>query len=840
MIDFGSFRTPDKKNRPADPREIFKRRPSGEGAANDLWQGQAEALEKWFVGDQQETLILLNTGAGKTIIGLLIAQSYVNQGVPNVLYACSTIDLVYQTAREARKLGLQVSCRVGSRFDNELFNQGKVFCITTYSAILNARTFFKGQSKPGAIIFDDAHVANRIIRESFTIQIRKAERDSLFKEIIELLRPVFGDAHQKIEFQAALRDEGAGSALLVPPCGLFDISDNVASVLDREISDEDAALYFPWLFLRDHLKYCAGFVRQDVIEFTPPFLPTFILQAFARNVKRVYLSATITTQAEFTRVFGHAPEAVIAPNVDAGDGERLFLFNSKLDKDVIDPRFIRHIASTTKVLIAVPSKVRAQRWAEFAVLPEREEFTAKLDTFREVKNGAFVLAGRFDGIDLPGSQCRAMVIDGLPTGGNLIEQFLFERLQMDHFMSNTVCVRLTQLLGRIIRGRQDYGFFVVADQAVENWLKNERNRSLLPELLRRQLYLSEEVESQIQGAINRKLAMETMGKVLTRSEDWIEFYRDKIDDLDVSAARLKSNAEEDEKLTHSGKLEVRFMTKLWDNDILGAIQELEPAIKDIAIYDSSLAGWYAIWVGLAYYAEGKTDAAIDMFEDARHRIGRTLPLPRRRVAEMDEADPPKTFFDEALRRIATGSVGKVNDQIAKVRASTSDAFSPSASHKQAEESVRIIGSSLGFLSIRPCTEFGAGPDNVWIDAGSKKMIGFELKTDKGKDVQVNKDEVGQGLNHLEWLKKQYHELELIGLIYLTESSKASEKSSPADSMYFGSPSALQKLRDDFFGIVERIRPKTQMERYIEAKKISEFPEWSIDGIFKRLAEKKMR
>ena len=78
MIDFGNFRKIDQKSRPTDPREIFKRRPSGEGAANDLWQGQAEALGSWFNGAQQETLILLNTGAGKTIIGLLIAQSYLN------------------------------------------------------------------------------------------------------------------------------------------------------------------------------------------------------------------------------------------------------------------------------------------------------------------------------------------------------------------------------------------------------------------------------------------------------------------------------------------------------------------------------------------------------------------------------------------------------------------------------------------------------------------------------------------------------------------------------------------------------------------------------------------
>ena len=684
MIDFGNFRKPDQSNRPVDPREIFKRRPSGEGAANDLWQGQAEALDAWFKGAKQDTLILLNTGAGKTIIGLLIAQSYVNQGTQNVLYCCGTIDLVHQTAREARKLGLNGTCRIGSKFDNDFFHQGKTFCITTYHAVLNALTVFKGQLRPGAIIFDDAHVANRTIRDSFTLSIRKDENEQLFQTLVELLRSPFVEAGQRIEFQASLRDDDTAPALLTPPCEFFNIADKVASVLDAAISDKDAQLYFPWLFLRDHLKYCACFIRNEVIEFTPPFLPSFIIRAFANDVKRVYLSATITTRADFTRVFGRSPQQTIAPNVDAGDGERLFLFASKFDKGVLEPELARRICSQTKVLIAVPSKPRGQKWSALATLPDRHEFTDKLNAFRVTSTGAFVLAGRFDGIDLPGSQCRGMIIDGLPAGGNLIEQYLFYRLQMDHFMTTTVSVRLTQLLGRIIRGRQDYGFFIIADRGTENWLKNERNRSLLPELLRRQLYLSEEIESQISGPINHNTALETMEKVLSRSQDWIDFYRDNINDLDVPAARLKNNAEEDEVLSNAGKSEVRFMTKVWDNDMQGACMELEPAIKEVAIYDAVLAGWYSIWVGMAYYADGKTDAAMDLFDEARRRIGRGLPLPRHRIAETESVGNSKTFFEEGLRQILLGEVSRVNDRMARLRISTADAFSASATHKQAE------------------------------------------------------------------------------------------------------------------------------------------------------------
>lgn len=840
MIDFGTFRKPDQKSRPTDPREIFKRRPSGEGAANDLWQGQAEALTRWFNGEKKDSLILLNTGAGKTIIGLLIAQSYLNEGIRNVVYACGTIDLVHQTAREAAKLGSSVTTRISGKFDNSLFEQGRAFCITTYQALLNARTVFKGGLRPGAVIFDDAHVANRVIRDAFTLHIRRDNNEILYRDLIETVRPLFAEYGQKIEFAAAIRDDSAGSVLLVPPCGFYDISDKIAATLENAISDQDPALYFPWLFIRDHLKFCACLIRNDQIEITPPFLPTQTLQPFAPDVRHVYLSATITTDADFTRVFGHTPGEKIDPDVDAGDGERLFLFGNKLGKAPNVESFVGHIVTSTKALIAVPGRARADHWAKIATCPSREDFTELLDSFRRARTGAFVLAGRFDGIDLPGSQCRVMVIDGLPAGGNLIEHYLFDHLLMDHFMANTISIRLTQLFGRIIRGRQDFGFFLVVDQRSENWLKNERNRSLLPPLLRRQLYLSEQIEGQISGSVEIGQASDMMQKVLSRAPDWIDYYRDNINDLDVPTTRLQENAEEDAALAQAGKREVWFMTRLWDNDTVGACEALEPTIKDVAIYDPVLAGWYAVWIGVAQYANGKTDAAIDYFDEARSRISRSLPLPRRKIAETEVASPSRSFLEDGIREIATGPIGKINDKLARLKVAAKDAFSPMASHKQAEEAVRVIGSALGFDSSRPCSDHGKGPDNLWIDLRNKEMIAFELKTEKKTDSALTKEDISQGHDHVEWLKTQHPELKLMGLVFLTNATRLSEKGSPSDNMYRGTPEELQKAWTSFLSHIERIKTKTEIERTIESAKIGSLPEWSCDGVLKQLVEKKLK
>jgi len=105
MVDLFKFRGLSTRSngtdaaRPLDPEAIFRRAPKGASSFPDLWRGQADALRQWHTGlrDEADVLISLNTGAGKTVVGCLIAQSLVNEGLNHVVYACGTIDLVRQT-----------------------------------------------------------------------------------------------------------------------------------------------------------------------------------------------------------------------------------------------------------------------------------------------------------------------------------------------------------------------------------------------------------------------------------------------------------------------------------------------------------------------------------------------------------------------------------------------------------------------------------------------------------------------------------------------------------------------------------------------------------------------
>src|SRR4051794_5153832 len=107
MVDFSKFRGLSARGsdtvRPLDPEAIFRRAPKGTSSFPDLWRGQTDALRQWHttLRNESDVLIALNTGAGKTVVGNLIAQSLVNEGLHHVVYACGTIDLVHQTEKEA-------------------------------------------------------------------------------------------------------------------------------------------------------------------------------------------------------------------------------------------------------------------------------------------------------------------------------------------------------------------------------------------------------------------------------------------------------------------------------------------------------------------------------------------------------------------------------------------------------------------------------------------------------------------------------------------------------------------------------------------------------------------
>lgn len=643
-MSFSSIPQLTAKPPPSDPFDVFARRPSLPGTPNDLWGGQRDALQAWAKNrKKRDILISLNTGSGKTMLGVLIAQSMANESGGKCVYACSTIDLVSQTEREAKKLGIAPTTWHSRKFNNSAFEQGKTFCITTYSSVFNAQQPFKKHNVT-KFIFDDAHVAEKAIRDAFTLTISRTDHAALYGHVASLLKPLFASVGQSFGYDEVLSERSA-TIMMVPPMLTLDVADHISDSVRNLDLGKLPDLLFPYLYLKDHIKICAITVSRTNIEIAPPFLPSSVTHPFSQDdMRRVYLSATLQTKAEFARAFGKKPDLVVAPETDAGNGERCILFGNQVSDDDTDLNLAAHIKRKHKLVIMCRSYTDARAWEQVATIPKRRDFSNELEQFRNASSGALVLVARVDGIDLPDDACRVMLIDDLPSGYTQMERFQMEYCAMTSLGATKLASRITQAFGRINRGRKDYGVFILRGRTLNNWLSDVQNAALLPDLLQKQLLLGEQVSINMIKGKGSAGILSVMNAVMARDADWIATYGDRIANAELPAGAKASARETDGLLTDAAIAEIRAMHEAWQGDFTAAAAALAETADKAAIADGRLAGWHNLWLGWFYQLAGDQAAATAEYARAKSRLGNAIALPR-----------PKSLHIEGHRITLRGS-----------------------------------------------------------------------------------------------------------------------------------------------------------------------------------------
>ena len=72
MVDFNKLASDDESPAPIRPSEIFHSLPRTSGKFDYLRDVQGDVLKEWFRRrKQQDTIVKMNTGSGKTPVGLL-------------------------------------------------------------------------------------------------------------------------------------------------------------------------------------------------------------------------------------------------------------------------------------------------------------------------------------------------------------------------------------------------------------------------------------------------------------------------------------------------------------------------------------------------------------------------------------------------------------------------------------------------------------------------------------------------------------------------------------------------------------------------------------------------
>lgn len=839
-FNFDSLSRPKGNSNPIDPFEIFAKTPNLKNVPNDLWKGQAEALRLWHENrTSEDNVILLNTGAGKSIVGVLVAQSLVNEAIGSTVFVCSTIDLVEQTARECDRLGLIYTKRTGGEFSNDLFETGKAFCITTYQALFTANSTFTKEKSPMAIIFDDAHVAERVIRDTFTLSIDRGKFPQLYNEIISLVRPEFDKIDRGPHLNYVVDDIGQQTVTMCPPATAAKNREQIIEAIKKVADWKKSELFFPSIRLWENIGQCAIFVSASTIEITPPFIPTGVYDFLGKGVRRVYLSATMEFETDFVRGFGRQVPKPIVPDNDAGNGERLILLSSRFNQKIEKKDLATEILIKHKLLISVPSYSKALPWKDIGIPPKRSEFSKELQKFRADPVGAFILVSRIDGIDLPQDACRVMVIDGSPAGVSLMDHYLFQTLFLKNLYSTKMAGRITQLLGRINRGRSDYSAFVIYGNDINVWLKTERNLALLPPLIRKQVILSQTVQEGMEKAETVNIAS-LISQVISRDPGWMNFYRETVDGLEVSTEAIEKVKERETQLAKSAVAECQFMTRLWQGDVEGARKNLLDILDDTALVDAKLAGWYSLWLGASYEMEADNETSIAHYKKARSRLSHWLNVPfKSNFDKTSEAEGTKTLLQVALLGANNHGPQALSELIGKLRIQARKLTDPISSNAK-EEAVRYFGELMGFTASRPDNEHGHGPDVIWIDSHNKYGIAFELKTEKKDPAEYNKQEVGQAHNHIQWLKDNEPDFNWDGLLLVGPNGTCKVEASPSDDIFLVETAILSQQMRSLAAKLEDTRGRIALDRWTLLNELGSLPEWQLSGWFKSLAVKPLK
>ncbi len=769
-FDFSKIDLSGQQARPIDPIEIFQASAIIDGSINDLWLAQGDALREWSNNRNDEDIaIVLNTGAGKTLVGLLIAQSLVNETRRQVVYACSSIQLVQQTADKARGYGLPVATYMRREFScGDLYYRAEAPCVTTYQALFNGKTRFRTDDIVAAI-FDDAHTAEHILRDQFSLTISRSELSETYDRIVDLFLPY----HRSVGLATSYAELSSGQSsrlFLVPPCELRRNVEEIRRLLVEADLGVCLSTMFSWEYIQDHEDLCCLLLSDREATLTPPILPISTLPYFESGIRRVYLSATLSAPDNFVRAFGRQPDRLVAPSTTAGECERMILVPSLVKGVDDDIASAKEIIEREKTLILVPSFFRGEEWADIAQTPQGSDVSEAVHMFRNTKSqNKLTLAARYDGLDLPGDTCRMMVLDELPTGSGPLEKFQWERLNMQNSLRSMLATRIVQSFGRISRGMSDHGVVLVTGKGLVDWLLTPRNRSLLPKFLQKQIEIGVGISQQVTDTGNLQVVASAC---LSRDSNWIQNYTNHMKELPSDG-----DTSDLDKALRVALAESRFGEALWQRDFRLAAKVLNEILQDAFDFSHSTGAWLSLWLGFALELVGDVKAA-SYFYRKSHAAQTNIPQPA-----ISASGSGNTFPKQVLRvseQMRIGYSNSISIQSPKTIVSDLRPLDGKGSTRQVEESLRCLGQFLGLLSTRPDNEYGLGPDVLWLgDEGT--AICMEVKNCKQMTSVYRKSDVGQLHNHIQWVKNN-HQVSEIAPIFVGPLLPASAEASPSSDM----------------------------------------------------------
>jgi len=428
MVDFSKLVGKKRVVDVSDPIKLFNSL-DRQSSHTTLRPIQERVLEEIRDRRSERDIILkMSTGAGKTAVALLYLKSYMAEKKRPGVYLSPNIQLVNQVVDEASKLGIEsLHYQAGERHPGAAGMAGKAVVVCTYAKLFNAKSTFDRDDvllRPRAIVLDDAHAGIEEVRDAFTLRLMGDEpHTSLLKLLSSPCRKYMPGKW------ASILNQDPDEFFEVPYWTWKPILDEVQKILCPY--SEDDSFRFVWPYLRDHLRWCRCIVSGTGIEIVPDIMPVNMVKAFYEAPQRLFMSATLADDSTLVRELGCDPSAAKKPILsrsDKGIGERMVLAPSLIDKTLTRDCVMKWCEriSSRKITVVVlsPSEKAARNWETLgATVALGGDVNSCVVDLRLGKTKFVAFAQRYDGIDLPDSACRVLVIDGMPYGQGITDKY---------------------------------------------------------------------------------------------------------------------------------------------------------------------------------------------------------------------------------------------------------------------------------------------------------------------------------------------------------------------------------------------------------------------------------
>lgn len=777
-IDFSDILDEDSKP-VLHPRDIFftlDRSPNF-SFPRDI---QTEVLNRWFDDrEKRDSIIKLNVGSGKTLVGLLLLQSSLNEGKGPALYVAPDKQLAQQVMNEAAALGIDVT----DDPRDPSYAAGDRICVVNVYKLFNGKSVFGvGSSKIniGTVVVDDAHACVSTITDQFRIVLESAHKayQEIFAAIAEDLK-AYNEA-RFLEIQS-----GDPRAYLEVPFWIWAAhrSEILRALNNHRLDD---ALQFTYPLLKEMLSQCRCVIGGQRLEIEPHFPATDLIQSFRRAKRRIYMTATLSDDSVIVTHFGADPNSLGQPLVPVSSqsmGERMILMPQELNSDLTtaDVRtMLVELAKKVNVVVIVPSGEAAKAWQAVAdQVLIGDKVPDGVEKLRNGHVGLTVLVNRYDGIDLPGSACRVLAISDLPEVSSYADLVDSEVLSESTVNLKRQIERIEQGMGRGVRSNDDYCAVLLLGAKLTARLRSPEGQEMLTPATRAQLDLSRKIAKKLKNPTLDEIKGAIL-QCLDRDQDWVK----------VSKKVLVSLKADDKLRLDRAKLALR---RAFDdaraNQYNSALVVLDKAIDTAT--DPQVKAWLLARKASLQHevdAEGAQKTLIAAYSLEPSVVKPMHGVTYKKLTAATGQQAATLISNHGARFLDATNMKLFADGLC------SDLqFSPGTSDKF-EAAMNDLAWFIGIKGQRPEKDYKEGPDNLWALPSGKFLV-VECKNGVTSGSGLSKKDAGQLGQSVAWFSARYPASTCIPMMVHPERTLG-QGASGIEGMRIIDPKGLEKLRNN--------------------------------------------